>query len=136
MPFDGIDRGRVDVLDKMDRVISLLANEQRWCKRYIRTADGRRCILGALADAGAQSLKGPVLLAVCEVTGRDYQRIEAFNDDPLTTHAQVMRVLHRTRENIIKGIVENPMPRVSVAAQTRPTAQYLARLRHFLARFA
>jgi hypothetical protein len=136
MPFDGIDQRRIGVLDKMDRVIELLSRERRWCKRHLRTADGRRCILGALADADAQSLQGQVLLAIGEVTGRSYRRIESFNDDPLTTHAQVMRVLLRARENIVNGIVAPATVRAHAAVTAAPPPTHgLGRMRQLLASF-
>ena len=102
MPFDGTGyEGRIQALDKMDKVIDLLSDPRRWCKRRLRTPGGRRCILGAIiaADAIAE-LKEPVLLAIEQVTGRTH-RIEAFNDDPLTTHALAVKVLEQARENIL-----------------------------------
>jgi hypothetical protein len=55
------------------------------------------------------ALKEPILLAIKQVTGRDYLRIEMFNDHPLTTHSLVIKVLHQARENIVNGVVERPM---------------------------
>src|SRR5262249_13637002 len=40
-----------------------------------------------------------------EVSGKRYWRIEFFNDDPRTTHADVLEVLQRARENIIAGMI-------------------------------
>ena len=111
MPFDGTGyEGRIEALDKVDKVIDLLAREDRWCKQQLRSYDGRRCILGAMMAADATiALKEPILLAIKQVTGRDYLRIEMFNDHPLTTHGLVVRVLHQTRENIISGAAERRM---------------------------
>ncbi|HWG80702.1 MAG TPA: hypothetical protein VN681_13050 [Stellaceae bacterium] len=111
MPFDGIGyEGRIETLDKVDKVIDLLAREDRWCKQQLRSYDGRRCILGAMMAADATiALKEPILLAIKQVTGRDYLRIEMFNDHPLTTHSLVIKVLHQARENIVNGVVERPM---------------------------
>ena len=54
MPFDGTGHeGRIDALDKMDKVIDLLSREVRWCKQQLRSYDGRRCILGAMMAADA-----------------------------------------------------------------------------------
>lgn len=108
MPFDGIGyEGRIDTLDKMDKVIDLLGREDRWCKQQLRSYDGRRCILGAMMAADATiALKEPILLAIKQVTGRDYLRIEMFNDHPLTTHGLVVRVLHQARDNIVNGVME------------------------------
>jgi hypothetical protein len=119
MPFDGTGyEGRIDALDKMDKVIDLLAREDRWCKQQLRSYDGRRCILGAMMAADATiALKEPILLAIKQVTGRDYLRIEMFNDHPLTTHSLVVKVLHQARENIVNGVTERLSP-VSVPAGT------------------
>jgi len=105
MPFDGTGyESRIDALERMDKVIELLSREDRWCKQQLRSYDGRRCILGAMMAADATvALKDPILLAIRQVTGRDYLRIEMFNDHPLTTHALVVKVLHRARDNVITG---------------------------------
>ncbi len=61
MPFDGTNyEGRIEALEKTDKVIDLLSDEARWCKRALRTRDGRRCIVAATmaADPMAQ-LKTP-----------------------------------------------------------------------------
>jgi hypothetical protein len=106
MPFDGTGyEGRIESLGKMDKVIDLLAREDRWCKQQLRSYDGRRCILGAMMAADATIiLKEPILLAIKQVTGRDYLRIEMFNDHPLTTHDLVVRVLNQARDNIVNGV--------------------------------
>jgi hypothetical protein len=108
MPFDGIGlEGRIDALDRIDRVINLLSREDRWCKQQLRSFDGRRCILGAMMAADATiTLKEPILLAIKQVTGRDYLRIEMFNDHPMTTHATVTKVLNQARTNIAHGVTE------------------------------
>lgn len=105
MPFDGHEFSpRIDALEKIDRVIEQLLTEDRWCKGALYTVDGRRCILGAMqAVEGAMILKHPILQAIQEVTGRRYKAIEVFNDRRTTTHAQVLAVLRRARENILGG---------------------------------
>jgi hypothetical protein len=105
MPFDGTGyESRIDALERMDKIIELLGREDRWCKQQLRSYDGRRCILGAMMAADATiALKDPILLAIKQVTGRDYLRIEMFNDHPLTTHRLVVDVLHRARENVAAG---------------------------------
>jgi hypothetical protein len=50
-------------------------------------------------------LQKPILQAAREVSGKRYWRIEFFNDDPRTTHADVLQVLRRTRENMIDGMI-------------------------------
>ncbi len=118
MPFDGTGyEGRIDALDRMDKVIDLLSREDRWCKQQLRSYDGRRCILGAMMAADATiALKEPILMAIKQVTGRDYLRIEMFNDHPLTSHAMVVKVLRQARENIVAGAVE--IPASGAASQT------------------
>ena len=103
MPFDGIRyEGRIQALDKMDKVIDLLSDERRWCQKHLQTPDGRYCIVGAMGAAGGEvELKRPILRAIAQLTGRSYGRIEDFNDHPVTTHPLVVRVLWQARENII-----------------------------------
>ena len=105
MPFDGRQfSARIDVLEKIDRVIEQLPSEERWCKGALYTVDGRRCILGAMqAVSGAMVLKQPILQAIQEVTGRHFTAIETFNDRRTTTHAQVLAVLQRARQDILAG---------------------------------
>ena len=124
MPFDGTGyEKRVDALDKIDRVIDLLAGEDRWCKQQLRSYDGRRCILGAMMAADATiALKEPILMAIKQVTGRDYLRIEMFNDHPLTTHGLVVEVLNRARDNIATGVVDPGALRAAA-----PSGGWLAR---------
>ena len=106
MPFDGTGHEtgyeeESEELRMIDEVIALLSTKRKWCKRVLETWDGRRCILGAMMAAHAErALKLPVLGAIREVTGSSYLRIEQFNDDPATTHALVLQVLHRARRNI------------------------------------
>jgi hypothetical protein len=118
MPFDGTGyEGRIEALDKMDKVIDLLSREDRWCKQQLRSYDGRRCILGAMMAADATIvLKEPILLAIKQVTGRDYLRIEMFNDHPLTTHGLVLKVLHQARDNVVNGVAERPQTPASLPA--------------------
>ncbi len=105
MPFDGTGYdNRAVVLEYMDKVIALLAREDGWCKQQLRSFDGKRCVLGAMMAADSTLvLKAPIVQAIRQVTGRDYLRIEIFNDHPLTSHALVMRVLHQARDNIAAG---------------------------------
>jgi hypothetical protein len=110
MPFDGFGlEGRIEALEKMDKVIDLLSREDRWCKQQLRSYDGRRCILGAMMAADATiALKEPILTAIKQVTGRDYLRIEMFNDHPLTTHGMVVKVLDQARQNVVSGVIAHP----------------------------
>jgi hypothetical protein len=107
MPFDGNDH---DIIDKLDEVIALLSNKRRWCQGQLRTPDGRYCIGGAMMAVDATlALRTPILHAIEEVTGRDYVRIERFNDHPGTTHGLVIKVLCKARENLSGGAVATRM---------------------------
>jgi hypothetical protein len=103
MPFDGtVYEGRVRSLDKLEKVIDLLSDERRWCKKQLRSPDGRYCVAGAMMAVDASSeLRKPILLAIEQVTGNYCRSIEAFNDHPRTTHALVVKVLGRARENAL-----------------------------------
>lgn len=106
MPFDGTDAFDNHPLAKLGAVERLLATEQQWCKGRLRDAHGRHCLVGAIeAVGGRQVLQKVVLQAAREVSGKRYWRIEFFNDDPRTTHADVLQVLHRARENLIAGMI-------------------------------
>jgi len=124
MPFDGTRyESRNPALDKMDRVIDLLSDPRRWCKRQLRSPDGRYCILGAMEAAGGEvELKRPILLAIEQVTGHSYAHIEAFNDHRVTTHPLVVRVLWQARENIINGPSQAVQQRIGTWALFRQTS--------------
>ncbi|MGH7014689.1 MAG: DUF6197 family protein [Stellaceae bacterium] len=97
MPFDGTDYARSEAIARLDRAIGLLANERSWVKRVLETADGRRCIMGALRTADAQMLEPFVCAAIEELTGKRLN-VVAFNDTAGTTHAMVLQVMLRSRE--------------------------------------
>jgi hypothetical protein len=111
MPLDDARFGRnVEALEKMDKVLDLLATEDRWCKGKLISSDGRRCIIGALqAVDGTTLLIPPIRLAIQQVTGKTFRRIELFNDHRSTTHALIIAVLQQARENIVNGIDEAPV---------------------------
>ena len=121
MPFDGNDyERRVDILDKLDKVIALLSDKRRWCQGQLQTRDGRYCIGGAMMAVGATlELRMPILHAIEQVTGRDYMRIERFNDHARTTHGLVMKVLHKTRENIVGDVVVARMMEHRIGSSAR-----------------
>jgi hypothetical protein len=111
MPFDGIETIETHPLAKLGAVERLLATEQQWCKGRLRDAHGRHCLVGAIeAVDGRQLLQKVILHAAREVSGKRYWRIEFFNDDPRTTHADVLAVLRRAREDIIVGIICESQP--------------------------
>jgi hypothetical protein len=106
MPFDGIETIETHPIAKLGAVERLLATEQQWCKGRLRDAHGRHCLVGAIeAVDGRQLLQKVILQAAREVSGKRYWRIEFFNDDPRTTHADVLAVLRHAREDIIAGMV-------------------------------
>ena len=114
MPFDGTESGLIEhhLLAKLGAVERLLATEQQWCKGKLRDSDGRHCLVGAIQAVEArQGLEPIILRAAREVGGKHYWRIEFFNDDPRTSHADVLRVLQRARENIITGMIEGDQRR-------------------------
>ena len=120
MPFDSTRyEGRNPVLDKMDKVIDLLSDERRWCKRQLQSPDGRYCIFGAMRAAEAVAeLKAPIRLAIEQLTGHVLP-IEDFNDHPTTTHALVVRVLRQARENIVDGAPQAAQQRIGTWALFR-----------------
>jgi hypothetical protein len=94
-------RQRSDGLAKIDKVIALLATEDRWCKFFGMSSDGRRCLWGALwAEDAATILEAPVLRAIEQVTRCRYESIDAFNDHPATTHPMILAVLYRARQDL------------------------------------
>ena len=112
MPFDGLERVEPHPLAKLGAVERLLSTEQQWCKGRLRDAHGRHCLVGAIeAVDGRQALQRIILQAAREVSGKRYWRIEFFNDDPRTTHADVIEVLRHARENIIAGMACESLPR-------------------------
>jgi hypothetical protein len=102
MPFaDNWHDRRGDALEKIDKVIALLRTEDKWCKFFALSGDGRRCLWGAIwAEDAASILEPPILDAIRQVTGRYHRCIDAFNDDPATTHTLVLKVLHQARHTI------------------------------------
>jgi hypothetical protein len=102
MPFDGTSFHRSDAIGRLDRAISLLAHEDLWVKRALETADGRRCIMGALRAANAETLEPFVCRAIKELVGK-HLTVVAFNDHHATTHAMVMQVLGRARQLVTES---------------------------------
>ena len=112
MPFDDAwYRGEARALGKIDEVIDLLNDGKGWCKQQLHIGNRRHCIVGALRTVGAEAdLRGPILEAIRQVTGRRYARIEFFNDHPLTRFPLVLKVLKQARENIAKPPSVNVRP--------------------------
>jgi len=112
MPFDPAGQElRIEALDKLGRVMDLLAAKERWCKRAFKTEDGRMCILGAVREVDAELLLyAPILRAIREVTGHAYRRIEHFNDSWVATHPIVLHVLEQAHEQLAAGLVAATPP--------------------------
>jgi hypothetical protein len=109
MPLDGTEFALLEdhPLAKLSAVERLLATRQQWCQGKMRDEEGRHCLVGAMEAANARLTLEPIVLrAAREVGGKRYWRIEFFNDDPRTTHADVLRVLRRARDNIIHSMID------------------------------
>jgi hypothetical protein len=112
MPLDGFELFEDPSLAKLRRVERLLATEDQWCKGRLYDRKGRRCLAGAISQVdGRQVLTRPITRAVREVSGKHYWRIESFNDDPNTSHRDVLRVLQRARLLILSEIASVGQPK-------------------------
>jgi hypothetical protein len=104
MPFDQLASPEYGNLRKIDHVIDLLSSPAQWCKGTDRNEAGQYCIRGAMIAAGAFAALEPIVMrSIRGSAGRRFRRIEEFNDDPNTTHSNVLRVLNRAREHIFPG---------------------------------
>lgn len=107
MPLDCLSFSENPLLAKLGRVERLLATERQWCKGRLHDGDGRYCLVGAIEAAdGWPQIARFILRAARQVSGRRYWRIESFNDDPRTTHPDVLAVLRRARDNIIADMAK------------------------------
>ena len=109
MPLDGTDLGLLGnhALAKLGAVETLLATEQQWCKGMLRDSHGRYCLVGAMQTAKAWKILEPIILrAARQIGGKYYWRVERFNDDPRTGHADVLQVLQLARQNIIAQMIQ------------------------------
>ena len=117
MPFDGLTSLDYENLERLDQVIGLIATPAQWCKGEERNSHGQYCIRGAMRAAGAFDALEPIVVhSIHKITGQRYKKIEAFNDDPRTTHADVLRVLNRARKLILDG--EGGVSRTKATAKT------------------
>jgi hypothetical protein len=128
MPFDGREFIRQEALARIDVVIALIAEEERWCKGTLVNHQHQRCLLGAMIAAGADELLKPLVLAAArELTGGDFRTIQSFNDARATTHANVIAALRRARENIELGRhVVAELPPLQGQARSRLQRWYMA----------
>lgn len=98
MPLDGSQMFEHPTLAKLAEVECLLATEDQWCNGQMHDRNGRHCLVGAFAMVNAQEeLTRPIIRAIKQVSGKRYWRIESFNDNPNTSHQDVLRVLYRAR---------------------------------------
>ncbi len=133
MPFDGVDFVSVKSLQQIDAVIDLLATPDKWCKGALRSHSGRYCVRGAVRALGAVEELEPVILqAIGETSSRRFGRIESFNDHPNTTHAQVLAVLGRARDNIVAGEGVSATPAADQARVSLLTSWRSALLARFI----
>jgi len=110
MPFDGAGSAAYPTLEKIDQILDLLGSPAKWCKGSERNRAGQYCIRGAAIAVGGLELVEPAILgAIHQIAGRHFRRLEEFNDFPKTTHAQVLKVLHRARDNLVGGRVGYPV---------------------------
>lgn len=104
MPFDELAFPKYENLRKIDHVIDLISSPAQWCKGTDRNEAGQYCIRGAMIAAGAFAALEPIVMrSIRESANPRFRRIEEFNDDPDTTHSDVVRVLNRAREHIVAG---------------------------------
>jgi hypothetical protein len=104
MPFDGVGFSTNEYSQKIEEVINLIGKPEKWGKGSFRSKDGRYCLRGAIRKLDRNEVLGPVVLdAINQVTDGRYFTIERFNDSKLTTHAMILTVLARARENIALG---------------------------------
>jgi hypothetical protein len=118
MPFDGVETP-FNYLAKFDQVIDLIETPNHWIKHSYNTPWGGYCLKEALNVVGVAEIFEPVILKTAEVVmEREFCCVESFNDHPLTTHGDVITVLHRVRENILAGKIGLPpiTPRPMFAA--------------------
>lgn len=107
MPFDQTIT-RTPMIDLMDRVISKIDAPEKWCKDKEVDWEGRHCIIGAFrvvsqVGEGSRSrlLKRQVKAKILELYQIKRCSVPMFNDRRATTHADVMRVLHAVRDDLV-----------------------------------
>lgn len=95
-----------EVVDVLVRARALIASEDRWCRgSYSKLQDDgffAFCAVGAELQATRGivdwSDESPSLLALIAALPEGYDRISVFNDDPKTTHADVLALYDRAIE--------------------------------------
>lgn len=135
MPLDSLEFSLNPILAKLGTVERLLATERQWCKGRLRDGEGRLCLVGAIEAAECwPDVARLILRAAREVSGKRYWRIESFNDDPRTTHADVLAALRRARQHIVAGMAKESerepwhhkwlkgLRRVSILSKSEDTA--------------
>jgi hypothetical protein len=96
-----------EVVDVLVRARALIADEKYWCRgNYTQLVDDESvfayCAVGAEMNA-TRGLMGwpdesPSLVALINALPAGYTRVSVFNDDPKTTHADVLSLYDRAIE--------------------------------------
>lgn len=85
--------------ERLIKAKALIATPDRWCKKHARNFNGQRCALGAIWEADGEnwktSSKAPETeeasnIMVRVVHGDETISVANFNDDPKTTHQDIM----------------------------------------------
>lgn len=112
MPFDSKDFVAAPVrhpeeIAILDKMAELLAAPERWCQGDFTSKDGKSlCVIGAVHVAG--EYKAGSLISVKTPAYRAYVRLARelgrrslpdFNDDPKTTHTDILALIARARSS-------------------------------------
>lgn len=76
---------------------ALIDTPRRWRKDG-NLAQGRMCVVNAIIEAAGATQSYPCEAAICEELGHDFisrELIANFNDNPRTTHADIMALFDR-----------------------------------------
>ena len=123
MPFDNPVPVEVTPVTILDNMLQRLATPDKWCQRSlvefnILGEPVSSCILGAiqLAECGKgdrknqglatglfRQIQSPAAKEVYLRLHRAIGDVVGFNDNPKTTHADVMHLLSRTRDSFAGG---------------------------------
>jgi hypothetical protein len=112
MPFDSAPEIKEE-LRVLDRMREILAMPDKWCKGNVRDGDAV-CVAGALYVADGSEPDAPLIVTTLSLaamkswgalvrTSRDDSGLfpAEFNDDPRTTHSDILSLIDRAREKIV-----------------------------------
>ncbi len=97
---------QLQVLKDMGR---LLSSADHWCKRHYRRGNDTFCLIGALNFATqTDDIRIALTRKLANATGRPRgrsaeERVVMFNDDPCTSHDQVLGLIEWARLSIERG---------------------------------